>query len=124
VWGEWGGFGSGVSFVKLNPHRPVEIWAGGQGAIENGFLVMSTDGGNEWVEWFDLVENPTVAKEIVFDPVDPKIGYVGFEGALMGTLDRGETWQELIKSSENRFFFGIAVSTLAPSTIYDLCSFH
>ncbi len=119
-WGYWGGFGTGTDVVAVNPHRPTEIWAGGQGGIENGFLLKSPQGEEEeWTEWFDLVENPTVVKEIIFDGEDADKVYVGWEGKLIATENSGETWETLIDEMEEvRFFFGIAKSTRNNAVIF------
>jgi hypothetical protein len=111
IWGTWQGFASGVAVVEVNPKAPYDIWAGGQGAIENGYLLHLKEGA-EWRNWSNLVENPTVVKEIIFDAAVDQHIYVGFEGALLRTGDDGETWETVIDGKEsNRFFFGIGTSS-------------
>jgi hypothetical protein len=117
IWGDWGGFGTGTSIVAISHHEPHEIWAGGQGGIENGYLLRSED-ESTWDSWYDLVENPTVVKKIAFDPSDHNVVYAGYEGALIGTSDGGSSWNTLVDSDENRFFFGISVSENKPGRIY------
>jgi len=107
IWAEWGGFATGTDVVEFNAGSN-EIWAGGQGAIENGYLLRSSD-QMQWDQWNDLVDNPTVVKAITFDPGNPDHTYVGYEGALIRSRDRGTTWETLIDSEENRFFFGVAL---------------
>lgn len=114
VWGDWGGFATGVSTVEVCPQTDA-VWAGGQGAIENGFLLYSDD-ESEWTSWTDLVPNPTVVKEIAFADADKL--YVGFEGALLRTSDKGSTWKTLIESEDNRFFFGIALRKDHPEHVF------
>lgn len=120
LWGYWEGFGTGTDAVAVNPNRQTEIWAGGQGGIENGFLLKSPQGDEEeWTEWFDLVENPTVVKEIIFDGEDADKVYVGWEGKLIATENSGQTWKTLIDETEEaRFFFGIAKSTRDNNVIF------
>lgn len=108
IYGDWGGFATGMSVVEINPNNTAETWAGGQGAIENGFLIRSKN-ESDWDVWADLVENPTVVKEITFTPGDEETLFVGFEGALLKTIDGGITWQTLIHSEENKFFFGVGL---------------
>ena len=108
VYGDWGGFATGISVVEINRKDENEVWAGGQGAIENGFLVR-TKNDADWDSWSDLVENPTVVKEITFSPANKEQVFVGFEGALLKTTDGGTHWQTLIESEENRFYFGIGI---------------
>lgn len=118
VYGEWGGFSTGIDFIKLNPLDTESIWAGGQNGIEQGVLLHSSDGGTHWESWLNLVEAPSVAKAIAFHPTKADEVYVGFEGGLIKTANRGEDWESLIDSEENRFFFGLAVHPNNPQIIY------
>ena len=115
-FGDWGGFATGLSVVEINA-LDNRIWAGGQGAIENGILMSSAD-GIEWQVWNDLVENPTVVKEITFSDLDEQEVFTGWEGALLKTNDAGSTWQTLIDSEETRFFFGISLRPGDPQKVY------
>ena len=117
IFGDWGGFATGLSVVEVNP-ADEGLWAGGQGAIENGFLLHSTDGGTTWERWDDLVENPTVVKEITFSEEDADEIFTGFEGALLKTEDGGSNWKTLIHSEETRFFFGISIGEHNPERVY------
>lgn len=103
--------GDGFYFGDLPLHR---LWAGGQGAIENGYLLRSRN-GTVWDRWDDLVDNPTVVKEIAFSAADNDKVFVGWEGALLTTPDGGASWETLIESEENRFYFGIGVSNQSAS---------
>lgn len=117
VWGDWGYIGTGM-MVEINPRKPTDIWFGGQGGIENGYLVYLK---NESVhdEWYDLVPNPTVPKAIVFDNSTPQNVYVGWEGELNRTSDSGDTWETLIdRHEEAHFFFGVGVSDNNPNLVF------
>lgn len=109
VYGDWGTMATGISVVTVNPNAPHHVWAGGQGSIENGFLLRS-ENETDWDRWDDLVENPSVVKEITFARTPDKSIYVGFEGALLRSGDDGENWETLIDSDEGKFFFGIGLS--------------
>lgn len=118
VFGEWQGFASGLAFVKVNPYQPSHIWAGGQNGIEQGLLLHSSEGGNDWNHWLDLVEAPSVPKEVAFHPTKHQEVYVGFEGALIKTPDNGTSWETLIESDESKFYFGIGINKTNPDRIY------
>lgn len=117
VYGSWGGLATGISVVTINPHQHTEIWAGGQGAIENGYLLRSVN-ETDWDNWNDLVSNPTVVKRIVFSDTNNDELYVGFEGALLKTTNGGDTWQTLIHSDEHKFFFGVNLSPENNQRVY------
>ncbi|MBX2970173.1 MAG: hypothetical protein KF803_12455 [Cyclobacteriaceae bacterium] len=112
LWGEWGAFATGTSVAEVNPSKQTDLWYGGQGAIENGYLgVLRNESALH--EWDNLVPNPTVAVEVMFDQRATQTIYVGFEGALMKTTNNGNTWKEVINGRRNgmRFFYGIDIST-------------
>ena len=117
IYGDWGGFATGISVVEINPNETEEIWAGGQGAIENGFLIRS-ENESDWETWSDLAENPSVVKEITFKQGNRENVLVGFEGVLVNSMDGGDSWQTLIDSDDNRFYFGICRSQDNPQTVY------
>ncbi len=117
IWGDWKIFGNRMR-MAINPYAADEIWAGGQGAIENGFLVY-LKGEEEVGFWNGLVPNPTVVKEIVFDNLTPQAIYVGWEGELAKTTDKGATWQTLIdKHEEAHFFMGIGISQTDQNLVF------
>ncbi|GMQ31537.1 sialidase family protein [Algoriphagus confluentis] len=118
VWGDWGMAAQPLMTIAVNPLKPDELWAGGQGSIENGYLIKIKNDQEE-ESWYDLVPNPTTVKEIVIDRESPQSIYVGWEGELSKTTDNGKTWQTLIDASENSdFFFGIGLSPTVSSRIY------
>lgn len=118
IWGDWDQFAKATSAVAINPMIPSEIWLGGQGGIEDGYLVR-LENEVETNRWLDLVPNPTTAKKIVFDNETPQTIYVGFEGALMSTSTNGQAWKTLIDEHESaRFFNSIAISSQDNSKIY------
>jgi photosystem II stability/assembly factor-like uncharacterized protein len=94
-----------------------DLWYGGQGAIENGYLGYLRN--EEPVkQWTDLVDDPSVAVEVAFT----KQGcvFAGFEGALMRTSDNGETWKKVLDGHTDglRFFYGIDKSDRRPGNVY------
>ncbi|WP_147303551.1 exo-alpha-sialidase [Rhodohalobacter sp. SW132] len=118
IWGEWGAIAGPTSAIAINPQRENELWAGGQGPIEDGYLVRLVD-EEETDRWTDLVPNPTTVKEIVFDKQSSQTIFAGYEGALMKTNDNGASWQTSIDKHHNfRFFFGIAFSNLNPDILF------
>lgn len=117
IWGDWQTFANRMR-VFINPYAPDEIWAGGQGGIENGFLVY-IKGGEEQQVWTDLVPNPTVVKKVVFDNKSPQGIYVGWEGELAKTTDKGATWQTLFdRHEDSHFFMGIGISQNDPDLVF------
>lgn len=113
IWGEWQRIATGVTIVTISPTEKI-VWAGGQGAIEDGFLIRNPGSDDEKV-WYDLLPNPTVAKEIVFKGAD--LVLAGWEGGLIRSQDGGDTWKTIIESDEYRFFFGVGLGQ-KPGRVY------
>ena len=119
IWGDWGGFASGTSVAEINPFRQSDLWYGGQGGIENGFVGFLRNEQPE-KQWDDLVDNPTVAVEVAFTNQGSENIFVGFEGALMKTSNNGEEWKQVIDGHENglRFFYGVDNSDSRENYVY------
>jgi hypothetical protein len=119
IWGNWGGFASGTSVAEMNPFVQTDLWYGGQGGIENGYLgyLRNEQPGRYWD---GLVYNPTVAVEVVFTNQNPQNIFVGFEGALMKTSNNGDNWKQVIDGHVNglRFFYGIDESGHNENHVY------
>lgn len=117
IYGYWISTTTGM-MVEVNPIHKSDIWIGGQGSIENGYLVYFK---NESIvyEWMDLVPNPTVVKEIYFEGTSSQNIYVGWEGALLKSSDNGSNWTTLIdEHEESSFFYGIGVSVRNSNLVF------
>jgi hypothetical protein len=118
IWGDWEQFARATSSIAINPLIPGEMWLGGQGGMEDGYLVR-LENSIEKNRWLDLVANPTTVKKIVFDMQDPQSIYFGFEGALLKTSTNGQSWETLIDEHESAMFFnGITISELDNNKIF------
>lgn len=119
VWGDWGGFASGTAVAEINPFITTDLWYGGQGGIENGYLgyLRNEQPVNQWD---DLVDNPTVAVEVAFTSHESQNILVGFEGALMKTANNGDSWKQVIDGHVDglRFFYGIDKSGHTEDVFY------
>ena len=117
VWGVWQSIGSGTAFVKVDSNTPNIVWAGGQNAIEEAFLLKSIDSGENWQEWQRIVDDVSVTKTVAIHPFNSDIVYVGLESFVLKTTNGGETWEEIF-IFPGRFFFGIAINPSLRSRVY------
>ena len=118
IFGDFGYLASGLGDVHVDD-RDGEIWAGGQGAIENVVLLRSADDGATWDQWPGLIGPPSTLKDIAFHPTDAAVVFAGFEEGLMRTQDDGATWSLVVDRHEDaKFFFGVEVDGAAPDTVY------
>lgn len=119
LWSEWGAFATGTGVAEVNPYKQTDLWFGGQGGIEDGYLgVLRND--ELLHKWDDLVPDPTVVVEVAFDNEATQTIYVGYEGALLKTTNNGETWKEVINGhgSTIRFFYGIGISSIHQQHVF------
>ncbi|MEQ8554420.1 MAG: hypothetical protein RIC06_01005 [Cyclobacteriaceae bacterium] len=118
IIGDWDWLASGLDFVEKNPESN-ELWIGGQNAIE-GFILYKYDlDSEEETLYMNLVEMPSTAKSILFNPDDPDHVIVGAEGGIISTSDGGNTWN-LIKDDHesSKFYFGLARDEFKPEILY------
>jgi photosystem II stability/assembly factor-like uncharacterized protein len=115
--GSWRGFATGINFVAIDTNDSKIVWAGGQNAIEEAFLLKSEDTGATWREWPRIVDDVSVAKTVAIHPYDSKTIYAGLESYMLKTTDGGETWEEIL-AEDGRFFFGIAINPARPARMY------
>lgn len=118
IWGNWGGFASGTAVAEINPFVETDLWYGGQGGIENGYLGYLRN-EQPVKQWDDLADNPTVAVEVAFINPGDHI-FAGFEGALMKTSDNGDVWEQVIDGHTGglRFFYGVDKSDVRQGHVY------
>ena len=86
------------------------IWLGGEGLFFDPILGFSTDGGYNWTEIYlgGIVPYDNAVYSMAFDLVDPNIVYVGMQGAIIKTTDRGQTWiSPLVTHPQGEFFYSI-----------------
>jgi photosystem II stability/assembly factor-like uncharacterized protein len=117
LWGNYGGFGVPMAIVRLNPATQ-ELWYGGQGPIENGFLVQHVLSTGERSIYSTLMPNPHVYYGIRFDPTRPNVVYAAGEGGVVFTTDRGTTWRNLLGDKDYRFYFDIAIDPADRAHLY------
>jgi hypothetical protein len=118
--GSWNAFATGMSALSVNSNG-IDIWYGGQGAIENPLLMhFSTDdmAYEEFPGIDQLLPVPSTVKSIVFDPDLQHILFVSGEGGIIKTSDNGETWQALNTNDNSRFYFDLILDPADKDILY------
>ncbi|MBN4081442.1 T9SS type A sorting domain-containing protein [Caldithrix abyssi] len=118
VWGQWDWIGMGTHFVKIDPAMPNIVWAGGESAIFQPYVLKSTDSGENWQEMWIDAGGDNACYTIAIDPSNSNVAYVGMEGRIIKTTNGGDDWDTVFAPDNYPYFFGIAVSSLMPSHIY------
>lgn len=78
------GLQAGLMGLAVNPKDPTRVLATGSG------ILVSSDGGREWIQVLDPDEG---SGPVAWSPSDPDVAYVvGFDRALYRTSDGGQTW--------------------------------
>ena len=116
IWGEWGVLGTFMTIHK-NPYKENDLWFGGQGGFENGYLVNSFE--NSIREWHDLASSPNSLIKVTSDNQINQNIYAGWEGKLMKSSDNGSNWVTIInRMVEHDFFYGIGISQTNQNVLY------
>lgn len=87
------------------------IWLGGESLVFSPLLSYSNDGGFTW-QGFGLSQHgvpvDNAVYSIAFDPVDVNTVYVGMQGAIIKTIDSGQTWlAPLVTHPQGKWFRSI-----------------
>lgn len=117
VYGDWGGFGTGMSKLKYHEDQNA-IWVGGQNAIEQLVLIKKSITNGEETQWSDLLPSPSVVKAILFDPEDPARIIIGGEGGVVETKNGGVDWNVILPNQDYKFIFGLVFGNNSSNTIY------
>jgi hypothetical protein len=120
TWKEtWGFFGSGAMLwmIGLNPETR-EVWIGGQGPIENGFMIQHDVAAGSSRHHSRIFPDPSTYDSIHFIEGQPDIIYVSGEGGVAISEDRGETWSLPLGNVGARFYFDIAFDPENPLHLY------
>ena len=108
VVGTWDNPNLGTNrFVKVDPHNPEVVWAGGASALFQPNLWYSTDNGKEW-SGFLVIENvETTVFDIISRSNNTEELLAGLSGIIRKSTDGGESWKTV--------FGGIRIRTMAQS---------
>lgn len=118
--GGWDAFATGMSALSVNSNG-IDIWYGGQGAIENPLLMHYRTDNMAYAEFpgiDELLPVPSTVKSIVFDPDLHHVLFVSGEGGIIKTSDDGETWQALNTNDHSRFYFDLILDPADKDMLY------
>lgn len=97
--------------VKASPHDPKTLYAAlsVSAASHDGGVYRSNDSGQTWAR-FDKVQVHGTIMSIGLHTSDPQQVYIGarYDGEIFGTVDGGETWQELPLPGEVKDIYSVA----------------
>lgn len=118
--GQWQMAASGLSVLKLHPHR-YDLWYGGQGGIENPqlFHLSGADEVSDHSQQMqELLSVPSVIKGITFVDSDSAHVLASGEGGVVQSRDYGLNWEPLLVNEQSRFYFDILVDPRDRDTFY------
>jgi photosystem II stability/assembly factor-like uncharacterized protein len=82
--------------LEVNPITPTILFAGASifdSTTYGGEVYRSSDGG---ITWIQILPSFTMALEIVIDPLDPKVVYLGSSYfGLLKSVNGGDSWQQM-----------------------------
>ncbi|WP_258807626.1 hypothetical protein [Pseudidiomarina sp. CB1] len=107
--GRWDAFATGLNLLRIDPIGNA-IWYGGQGAIENGFLVRYDRDTQEQQRWDDLLPNPSSFKGGLIHPTDQQLVLFSGEGGIVRSTDHGGNWTLPLGDVNHRFYFDIVLA--------------
>ncbi len=95
-----------------------EVWAGGETAIFAPWIAKSKDEGQTWEVYYPDMSGDNACDALVIHPNNPDIVYAGMEGAVIRTIDGGQTWGKTALINTPVYFYGLALDSGDPNHIY------
>jgi len=116
----WTTFGLNSSLLKINPHNPDQIWAGGTNAVFQPVLFKSENRGENWMSLRENLQILDVHFEgnvfdVVFSSEDSNTVMVTL-GSVFKSTDSGNTWN--LAEESNVFLRFMASSSRSAYTVY------
>lgn len=99
-------------------HNLGHIWFGGQNGIEQMVLRRYDPLSGLTTAFPASLPSPSVIKGITFDAFNPDRVIAAGEGGILQTLDRGQTWTNLLGDVDHRFYFGAVFDPVERNTLY------
>jgi len=118
VWNNWNHSGVGIHFIKIHNNYHNLVWAGGETGFLQPVILNSTNFGLSWKENFIFVGGDNACYSCAFHPSDSNIVYIGMEGRIIKTTNRGENWNTLFAPLSYPYFFGLMVNPFYHNIIY------
>lgn len=107
--GEWDGFAAGLRLLYVDSPRQ-QVWFGGQGAIENGYLVRYDRSSGNVQEWHELLPAPATFIGGLVHPLTPSTVLFSGEGGIVLSTDSGEQWQTPMGDVDHTFYWDVVLA--------------
>ncbi|NUO83607.1 T9SS type A sorting domain-containing protein, partial [candidate division KSB1 bacterium] len=96
--------------------RPVGY--GGETGIFAPWIAKSKDEGKTWEVFYPDLSGDNACDALVIHPDNPNVVYAGMEGAVLKTIDGGETWSKTALANTPVYFYGLALDSGEPNHIF------
>lgn len=108
LFGLWQMFSKGLWALDINPLNN-DVWAGGQGAVENQVFIQINLDNNISNQWSNEISSPSTVEKFAFNSSNPNQILLGCEDGILYTENNGLSWKNIYSTGEKiaRFYFGI-----------------
>lgn len=89
-------FGVGMNAIVISPARDGRMWAGGEGAIFNGLILLSEDWGDSWEPVIITPGFENAVFDLAVDECEPRRLWAGVDGGVMRSEDYGRSWEYVL----------------------------
>jgi len=96
VHGSAGLSGIGMNAIVISPARDGRVWAGGEGALFNGLILLSEDWGDNWEPVIITPGFENAVFDLAVDQNDPRRIWAGVRGGVARSEDHGRTWEPVL----------------------------
>lgn len=116
VYLTWGYSVYQPTVLRYHPLNSTLIYSGGELSLFDSYLSYSFDSGTTWQT--SAVESNNAVNGIAFHPGNVDTLFIGKEGKIARSIDKGLTWSEVYATPHYEYIYSIIYDKSNSSTIY------
>lgn len=105
IYLDWGYAVYQPSVLRYHPLNPAYIYSGGELSLFNSYLSYSFDSGANWATSADEINN--AVNGIGFHPDDSDTIFIGKEGTIQRSTDKGASWSSVYTTPNYEFIYSV-----------------
>lgn len=116
IYLNWGYSVYQPSVLRYHPLNSTHIYSGGELSLFDSYLAYSFDSGTNWTT--SAVESNNAVNGIAFHPVNVDTIFIGKEGKISRSTDKGLTWTDVFITPHYEYIYSIVYDESNSNTVY------
>lgn len=118
IWSDWSQIGYQAPLLSVSRHDPNLVFAGGESAAFQPYLVRSPDAGDTWQAASGIsTGSDNAVYSMIEHPEEPGHFLLGMEGRILRSTDGGQSWSLQYEPANYTYVFDFEVRQAGSQTI-------